>query len=719
MIVAVLLLYGARGCTVLAGIEEGQLRVEAPCSTVDECAVEASECRKVLACEANRCVFEDTPAGAVLAAQTPGDCATVTCDEGGKKRLIADPADIEDDGNPCTLDACDGTKPTHTIVDALPCYTGPPGTRGVGSCVAGVQRCDGGTPIGACEDEVLPDIEVCDIAGHDEDCDGEGNEEGYNCVCSPGTAIPCYTGPPTTEGVGACYGGFALCEQSGLAYGACFGQLTPAPETCDNAGIDEDCDGATNEEGDDCFCGDGFVSAGEECDDGNLDSLDSCNAICGMAVCGDGYAQPWESCDDGNTAGQDGCPETCFIPVQAVRAGLGSFTCALLASGAVKCWGLGPLGLGDPSVRGDDPNEMGAQLPAVDLGAGQLATGLSSGFSHTCALLAGGAVKCWGASPHGELGLGDTVSRGSAPNEMGDLLPAVELGTGRTTVAVTTGSYHSCALLDDGAVKCWGYNFYGQLGLGDTASRGDEAGEMGDLLPAVSLGAGRTATAIAAGAHHTCALLDDSTIKCWGHNSWGQLGLGMAQHLLAPSAPADIGPGQAAIAVSAGSHHTCALLAGGALKCWGYNVTGQLGLGDTDARGDDPGEMTSLPPIDLGAGQQVTAISAGSYHTCALLGSGAVKCWGAGPWGQLGLGVATVTGDGAGEMGDNLATVDVGSGLTSLAVSAGGEHTCALLADGRVKCWGRNIGGELGLGDNVARGDGPNEMGDDLPAVVP
>ena len=115
-------------------------------------------------------------------------------------------------------------------------------------------------------------------------------------------------------------------------------------------------------------------------------------------------------------------------------------------------------------------------------------------------------MKCWGYNGDGELGLGDTTSRGDGwPGEMGDNLPAVDLGTGRTATAIAAGGNHTCALLDDATVKCWGFNGYGQLGLGDTVARGDEVGAMGDSLPAVDLGTGRTAVAIAAGSNHTCA----------------------------------------------------------------------------------------------------------------------------------------------------------------------------------------------------------------------
>src|SRR5205823_3943102 len=141
------------------------------------------------------------------------------------------------------------------------------------------------------------------------------------------------------------------------------------------------------------------------------------------------------------------------------------------------------------------------------------------------ALLSNGAVKCWGRNDGGQLGLGDTVDRGDGAGEMGDSLPAVDLGTGRTAVAISAGDFFTCALLDNASVKCWGANSEGQLGLGDTSARGDDPGEMGDSLPAVDLGTGRTAVAIDSGNIHTCALLDDTSVKCWGQNLSGQLGL--------------------------------------------------------------------------------------------------------------------------------------------------------------------------------------------------
>ena len=419
-------------------------------------------------------------------------------------------------------------------------------------------------------------------------------------------------------------------------------------------------------------------------------------------------------------------------------------TCALLDNGSTKCWGnnnAGQLGLGDTEDRGGGPGEMGDALTAVDLGTGRTAAALAIGIQHSCALLDNGTVKCWGRNTFGELGLGDTSHRGDQAGEMGDALTAVDLGTGRAATALAIGSQHSCALLDNGTVKCWGRNFSGQIGLGDTEHRGDEPGEMGDNLPAVDLGTGRAALALAAsgghGAKHTCALLDDGTVKCWGYNNWGQLGIGDQANRgdqpgemgnLLPAV--DLGSDRTAVALTAGSGHTCALLDNGTVKCWGRNSFGELGLGDTEFRGWGPGEMgDALPTVELGTGRTANGLAAGNYlnilsqlffehgHTCAILDDASIKCWGDNKWGQLGLGDTEIRGDEPGEMGDNLPAVDLGTGRSGTGLDAGGGNTCVSLDDGTFKCWGVNYQGKLGLGDFENRGDEPGEMGDNLPAV--
>ena len=418
----------------------------------------------------------------------------------------------------------------------------------------------------------------------------------------------------------------------------------------------------------------------------------------------------------------------------SVAVGL-EYTCAVLDNAALKCWGantVGQLGLGDLADRGDGPGEMGDALPAVALGTGRTAVAVSASTGITCALLDDGSVKCWGSGISGALGQGSTADLGDGPGEMGDALPAVSLGTGRTARAITTGGSYACAILDDGSLKCWGSSFEGGLGLGSTDARGDGPGEMGDALPAVALGTGRTAVAVDAGVAHTCAVLDDATLKCWGRGAAGPLGQGdLADRGDGPGEMGDalpavnLGTDRTPAALSGGGAHTCVRLDDGSVKCWGYNQFGQLGLGDTDSRGDGPGEMGDvLPPVQLtGAGpvppQPVAyrQLSGKGSHTCAILSNGSVKCWGDNEFGKLGLGDTSDRGDAAGEMGGDLPAVDLGTGRTAVAIAAGARHTCAVLDNGQLKCWGHNAGGQLGLGDTANRGDGPGEMGDNLPAV--
>ena len=169
------------------------------------------------------------------------------------------------------------------------------------------------------------------------------------------------------------------------------------------------------------------------------------------------------------------------------------------------------------------------------------------------------------------------------------------------------------------------------------------------------------------------------------------------------------------VSIETGNNHTCALLREGEVKCWGYGDFGRLGQGGTDSLGDGEGEMGgNLRPIDLGA--SATSISAGGRHTCALLSDGKVKCWGRGENGQLGQGGTDNLGDDNGEMGDKLHPIDLG-GVSATSISAGGWHTCALLRDGEVKCWGSGENGQLGQGNTDNLGDDNGEMGDDLPHV--
>jgi alpha-tubulin suppressor-like RCC1 family protein len=260
-------------------------------------------------------------------------------------------------------------------------------------------------------------------------------------------------------------------------------------------------------------------------------------------------------------------------------------------------------------MRGQIAAEMGDALPTVALGTGKTAIALAAAGSATCAILNDGSLKCWGNSLYGELGLGSTDDRGDDPGEMGDNLPAVNLGTGKTALQISGRQFHFCALLNDHSVKCWGYNADGALGVGDNVNRGGAPGQMGDNLPAVNLGTGKTAVKVAVGGWASCALLNDGSVKCWGANSWGQLGLGLPQTADLGDGPGEmgdnlpavnLGTGKIAVDLVTGVYYACVILNDDGVKCWGGNGRGELGIGSAGNIGNDPSHMgDNLPAVSL------------------------------------------------------------------------------------------------------------------------
>jgi alpha-tubulin suppressor-like RCC1 family protein len=430
---------------------------------------------------------------------------------------------------------------------------------------------------------------------------------------------------------------------------------------------------------------------------------------------------------------EDAASELLAAPGNSIAAGR-DHTCAIVEGGSVKCWGLntfGQLGIGSTALRGAAAGTMSNALPTVSLGRGLTAKALAGGQSHTCAILSNNLVKCWGANDVGQLGVGDTLARGTGANQMGDNLPYVDLGLGRTAKALAAGNHFTCAILDTNQLKCWGQNNFGQLGVEDTLSRGDQATEMGDALPTVFLGAGRTVTAVNAGPSYACALLDTGDVKCWGSNFSGELGLGHTQIMgdqegeMAALPIVDLGTGLKAKAIGVGGGPmgggtTCALITStNQVKCWGEGYWGQFGNGVPGGRGTAPGQMgNAMPAINLGTGVTVQGIYVAGDFVCAHLAtSNQVKCWGNNGAGQLGLGDLNHRGDAAGEMGDSLPLVALGTGRSVRALDLGMGHSCAILDNNQVKCWGYAVNGALGYGSTVNRGDNAGEMGDALPVV--
>jgi RHS repeat-associated protein len=421
--------------------------------------------------------------------------------------------------------------------------------------------------------------------------------------------------------------------------------------------------------------------------------------------------------------------------VVALSAGA-AHACALFGDATVRCWGFngsGQLGISNTQNMGDGPGEIAA-LPSggVPLGTSVLPATVSAGFGHSCVLLSDGTRKCWGDNTKGQLGLGDNMTRGGtgAGSVLGDNLPTIKLGINRAAIAVAAGENDVCAILENGPVKCWGDNIYGQLGLGDMTLRGTTPGLLGDALPPVALGSGRSARQLAVAGGHACALLDNGAVKCWGKNNAGQLGVGdtnprgtSVNHMNDALPAVPLTPGQSAVSIAVGDEHSCALLTNGTVQCWGSNGRGQLGQASTTLPsvpniGDGPGELgINLPPVNLGGGRTARAIAATEYYTCALLDNGRVKCWGANDFGNLGTGDPVDHGVVPGQM-QTLQAVDLGYDATTQQPrgSIALVPNCALLDDSTVKCWGDNTVGQLGLGNNTPPlGDGPDEMGELLP----
>ncbi|HMJ11752.1 MAG TPA: choice-of-anchor D domain-containing protein [Polyangiaceae bacterium] len=377
-------------------------------------------------------------------------------------------------------------------------------------------------------------------------------------------------------------------------------------------------------------------------------------------------------------------------PVRSIATGW-NHTCATLTSGHVRCWGIGKDGsLGYGNTRNVGDNEFPTTVGNVRIGAA--VDSVAIGWGHSCARLRDGGLRCWGGNESGELGYGHKRSIGD------DELPytAGDVKIGGNVVQVAAGRYHSCALLSGGSVRCFGSNDNGQLGYGHTRNIGD------DELPNVAtVDVGGPVRQLAAGGSHTCALLFNGAVRCWGNGVGGRLGYGNVDTIgddEAPSVAGDVNLGGKAIQVAAGWFHSCALLDTGSIRCWGVNTDGELGYGNTQHVGDD--ELPSAAG-DVNVGGAVSQLSIGERHTCALLTTGKVRCWGYNEYGWLGYGHTQAIGDD--ESPASAGDVPLPAGAAQ--VSAGWVHSCALLTTGGVHCWGWPGDGLLG---NAQPTDYPN-----------
>lgn len=369
-------------------------------------------------------------------------------------------------------------------------------------------------------------------------------------------------------------------------------------------------------------------------------------------ACGDAGA-----CPEGTTCGDDGfchgaAAEVCTARFTVITAG-GRHGCGI-DGGALFCWGdnsSGQLGTGDGSAASAEP---------VPVGEARDWFAVSAGEAHTCGIrgdpAAGGQLYCWGLGDYGRLGIG-TESR-PVPTPVGF----------EEAVAVSAGGQHTCALTAGRVMWCWGFNDGGQLGNG-TSGPGTE-----QTSPSLVADGFVTWQSVEAGAWHTCGILADGGLRCWGWNADGQVGDDSTD---ARATPVEIAGGTLFSQVSAGDGHTCAI-GGGALYCWGSNGDGRLGDGSGGQK---------LTPARVGTADDWSEISAGGAHSCGRRG-GELLCWGAAPDGRVGDGAA---------LARSVPTPVAGAGSWA-AVAAGAEHTCAVRADASAWCWGSNDDGQLGVG---------------------
>jgi alpha-tubulin suppressor-like RCC1 family protein len=426
------------------------------------------------------------------------------------------------------------------------------------------------------------------------------------------------------------------CEVAVCVAGVC-GAAPAAPEaSCGlplgNAGV---CDGEGT-------CGE-CVPAAVHCQ--NDDTVEACGA-------------DWFWSGDG-----EGCPAICSegacMPAVEIAAGE-HHNCARFPDGHVRCWGRndsGQLGNGTMSAQGVDPPVVATPLFEI--------TALFLGGRTSFAIDDDHKVLAWGDNSTGQLGLGDTTNR-ATPDD-------IPLAFGATTLAVSHGNV--CAVMGDATVSCWGDNADGLLGTNDGSA----------VVTSPSAVAGLTGVVdVAAGLGHRCALLGDATVACWGQNDVGQLGLGSDG---AGSATPTVVPGLGGVVsidIGGAGKHTCAALTDGSVKCWGDNDNGQLGL-------DTFGGHVSTPTATALSFSGVYRVVLGSHHSCARSNVSAnVYCWGANGSGQLGLGH---NGDVAFPHALNHTGV-AGVALGGGSASASG-HSCTLNDGGSIACAGDNLWRQL------------------------
>lgn len=555
---------------------------------------------------------------------------------------------------------------------------------GMGGCSDDDTHSDGP----ACGNGILEGGEVCDgseLGGRSCESIGFGaGTLGCTTWCTLDT-LSCHTstdycGDGVLDAGEACDGtdfGVWTCLSLGLGTGSlvCNADCTvdasacvPIPEHCGNGVLDteEICDGDENRVPN---------CAHQGFDGGVIGCTAGCTLdVSGCYACGDLSVEGPEVCDDGNRQDGDGCSadclslETCGNGIVDTGAGedcestVGGLTCAdlNLGTGTLTCDASCLFDTSDCETCGNGVCDPQDTVTSCPSECAVLSTAV--GYGHSCALLADSTVRCWGGNTFGTLGNGTTT----------DSLPPVRV-TGLTdAVSIAASGSHNCALLGTGQVRCWGENTYGQLGDGSYVAR----------LTPVTVSNLSDAMALAVGSQHTCAVRIGGEVVCWGNNNVGQLGVtGVSES----NVPVTVSGISTATSLGLGSDHSCAVLDDFTARCWGGNISGQLGNNTYSP------SATPVSPVGLTGVSMVAA--AGSF-TCALHQGGTASCWGSNSAGQLGTGAP----------GANVLTptaVSVITNAVALSAGPGGTHACVVLPDDTALCWGYNFSGQIGNGSNT------------------
>ncbi len=419
------------------------------------------------------------------------------------------------------------------------------------------------------------------------------------------------------------------------------------------------------------------------------------------------------SADAGGEASVDAGPVDSGAP-RVVHIAGGSFahTCAVLSSGGVRCWGVndnGQLGVSvaESRQRCRVPDDATSTLPCEqtprDVPGLTDVADIAVGNGSTCALKRDGSVWCWGLNDAGELGQG-TSDTSAHPTPVQVTLPMAAR-------QVACGAFHVCALLTDNTVHCWGSDRFAQVGVAPASSEAECDPGDGDTVrcqrrPRAVEGL-LGVRQISLGRNHSCALLNDGTVRCWGLNDTGQIGNGMVEAEGSPRvAPTEVTGLTSAMQISAGGSHTCAVRSDGSVHCWGWNDLGQQGTAASMACqvGTSDNFRCARSPVVVPELTGARSIAAGRYHTCAVLTAGGVRCAGRNDEYQLGLGslgseTCTLTPD---SFQCTRTFREVAIPATS-EVTVGNYHSCAVMNDGTVRCWGAGYYGQIGDGSTANR----------------